>query len=181
MKPLPWLVFASIALAQWIAPLLQIWRHERTISHGTLFKFKCSAPDPYDLLRGRYLAVRPVESSAMPPAGAPMGQNAFVELTVGSDGFAKPGNLSITPPTSGDYLDVKIRYAFGDHATIEWPFDRFYLNEKLAPQADQWFAEHIRSDKGIVAEVRVFNGRGVLTDLTYDNKSVLDILKAQSK
>ncbi|HBJ86472.1 MAG TPA: hypothetical protein DDZ88_21980 [Verrucomicrobiales bacterium] len=61
MKALPLIIFGIAALAQWAAPLTQIWTHEQTLTQGTLIKLKCSAPDPYDPLRGRFLAVRPAQ------------------------------------------------------------------------------------------------------------------------
>ena len=51
--------FAVAAVAQWLLPLSGIWQHERVTSRGTLVRIECAAPDPYDPLRGRYLAVRP--------------------------------------------------------------------------------------------------------------------------
>ena len=62
MKTLPFIIFGIAVLAQWAAPLSQIWTHEQVLTKGTLIKLKCSAPDPYDPLRGRYLAVRPTQS-----------------------------------------------------------------------------------------------------------------------
>jgi hypothetical protein len=70
---------------------------------------------------------------------------------------------------------------FSEKALIDWPFDRFYVNEKLAPEADKWFAENIRSTQGITAEVRVLNGRAVLEDLSLDGKPFREILKARVK
>ena len=67
MKTLPLIIFALTALAQWAAPLSQIWTRERVLTQGTLIKLKCTAPDPYDPLRGRFLGVRPEQSEASKP------------------------------------------------------------------------------------------------------------------
>ena len=105
----------------------------------------------------------------------------YAVLTTGADGFAIISGLSLTPPASGDYVRVKSRYVFSEKALIDLPFDRFYVNEKLAPEADKWFAENIRSTQGITAEVRVLNGRAVLEDLSLDGKPFREILKARVK
>ncbi|HBJ86473.1 MAG TPA: hypothetical protein DDZ88_21985 [Verrucomicrobiales bacterium] len=102
-------------------------------------------------------------------------------MTTGEDGLATITSLSLTPPASGDYIRVRTGYAYESKATIEWPFERFYINEKLAPEADEWFAENIRTDKGIIAEVRVLNGRAVLADLSLDGRSFREILKERVK
>ncbi|WP_395735112.1 GDYXXLXY domain-containing protein [Prosthecobacter sp.] len=183
MKTLPFIIFGIAVLAQWAAPLSQIWTHERVLTQGTLIKLKCTAPDPYDPLRGRYLAVRPSQTEAPVPAGMELKQDTqvYAVLTRGADGFATISRLSLTPPESGDYVRVKSRYVFNEKAVIDWPFDRFYVNEKLAPEADKWFAENLRSAQGITAEVRLLNGRAVLEDLSLDGKPFREILKERVK
>ncbi|WP_395741979.1 GDYXXLXY domain-containing protein [Prosthecobacter sp.] len=183
MKTLPFLLFGLVALAQWAAPLSQIWTHEQVLTQGTLIKLKCGAPDPYDPLRGRYLAVRPDQRDAAVPAGMKLepGMTVYGTFTTGADGLATLSGLSLTPPADGAYLRLKAGYVYDNEVSIEWPFDRFYLNEKLAPEADKWFAENIRTTNGITAEVRILNGRAVLQDLSLDGKPFREILKERVK
>jgi uncharacterized membrane-anchored protein len=186
MKTLLWIIFGLAALAQWFVPLSAIRLHEQTLTKGTLFKIKCAAPDPYDPLRGRYLAVRPQQQQVDVPADTKLGyrQQVFGTLTIGPDGLATITHLSPTPPASGDFIRLKTTYASGEKIGIEWPFDRFYINEKLAPEADKWFAENIRSRdtaEGILAEVRVLDGRAVLADLSLHGKPFREILKERLK
>jgi len=183
MKTLPLIIFGIAALAQWAAPLSQIWTHEQVLAKGTLIKLKCSAPDPYDPLRGRYLAVRPVLREATVPAGMKLqkGMQVYATFTPGADGLATVSGLSLTPPAGSDYVRLKAGWVNGDHVSFEWPFDRFYVNERLAPEADKWFAQNLRGDKGVTAEVRVFNGRAVLADLSLDGKPFREILKERVK
>lgn len=179
------IIFAITALVQWAAPLSQIWAYEDTLAQGTLIKLKCAAPDPYDPLRGRFLAVRPEQQSVDLSPGTQFENNipAYGILTTGPDGLATITSLSHTPPPNGDYLKITVNTTYlasnASAASITWPFERFYINEKLAPEADVWFAENIRSDQGIIAEVRVHKGRAVLADLTLNNQSFRDILKTR--
>lgn len=183
MKTLPFIIFAVAALAQWAAPLSQIWSHEQTLAKGTLIRLKCGAPDPYDPLRGRYLAVSPEQREASVPPGLELthGMQVYGVLSNDADGLSVISSISLTPPTSSSYLRLKVGYELGnpedDKIGIEWPFERFYINEKLAPEADKWFAENLRNAKGIIAEVRVLHGRAVLADLTLDGKPFREILK----
>lgn len=183
MKTLPFIIFGLAALAQWAAPLSQIWTHEQTLAKGTLIKLKCAAPDPYDPLRGRFLAVRPEENKATLPEGLqiPQGTHVYITLTPGADGLSTITALSTTPPAEGIWMRVRTQWVYEKEATIEWPFERFYINEKLAPEADRWFAENIRAAKGITAEVRVLNGRAVLADLSLDGRLFREILKERVK
>jgi len=183
MKSLPFILFALVSLAQWAAPLSQIFKFERTLSNGTLVRLKCSAPDPYDPLRGRYLAVRPEQDSAPIAKDTKLveGQHAYAVLQTGSDGQTTIQELLAEPPAAGDHVRVTFNYEAEDKGYFSWPFDRFYLNEALAPEADKWFAETIRDAKGIIAEVRVHQGTAVLENLTFDGKSFRDILKKRMK
>lgn len=178
-KALSLVVFGIAVLAQWAAPLAQIWTYESTLAQGTLIRLKCSAPDPYDPLRGRYLAVRPQQQAVSVSTELKLENDTPVYgiLTAGQDGLSTITSISLTPPGRGDYIRVKVGAKYGGSLTIVWPFDRFYINEKLAPEADKWFAENIRSDQGIIAEVRVHKGRAVLADLSLDGKPFREILK----
>ena len=183
MKSLPLILFGLTAIAQWAAPLSQIWTREQVLAQGTLIKLKCTAPDPYDPLRGRYLAVRPEQGEATPPKGMNIarGTPVYVTLGTGADGLTTLQNIVLEPPASGDYVQLKTGYTYGARMVVEWPFDRFYVNEMLAPEADKWFAENLRTAKGIIAEVRVLKGKAVLADLSFDGKPLREILKERLK
>lgn len=184
MKPVLWIFFGLAALAQWAVPLSQIRGYEQTLAQGTVIKLKCTAPDPYDPLRGRYLMVRPEQQTVETPVAMtiPARTPIYATLVTGTDGLAAVTHLSPEAPAIGDYIRLKTTYPHGtDTIGIEWPFDRFYINEKLAPEADQWFVENIRSETGVIAEVRLLRGQAVLTDLTLDGKPFREILKERTK
>ncbi len=183
MKTLPLVIFLIAAIAQWAAPLSQIWSREQTLGKGTLIRLKCGVRDPYDPLRGRYLAFRPEQRKVTVPEGMQLvnGPYVYAKLTTDENGLATVSSISVTPPSSGDYAKVEAYWESKNEMNFDWPFDRFYINEKLAPEADKWFAENTRNSKGIVAEVRVLRGRAVLEDLSVDGKRLHEILKERVK
>jgi uncharacterized membrane-anchored protein len=185
MKPLiASMIFVLAALAQWAGPLWQIYTYEQTLTHGTLIKLKCTAPDPYDPLRGRYLAVRPAQQEIKVTENPRLREGVafYASFTIGDDGLATLSEVSLTPPEKGESIRLRSRdQVQGNSVWIDWPFERFYLNEKLAPEADLWLAENIRSAQGVVAEVRVLHGKAVLADLSLDGKSFREILKTRVK
>ncbi len=185
MKPIvASIIFAVAALAQWSAPLWRIHVYEQTLEHGTLIKLKCTAPDPYDPLRGRFLAVRPEQQQIEIPEGFVLQEGAtfYAGLRTGDDGLTTLSGVSLDPPDAGEFIRLRSRYyAHGNQVRIEWPFERFYINEKLAPEADRWLAENIRSAEGVVAEVRVLKGKAVLADLSLGGRSFREILKERVK
>ena len=178
MKTSSVVVFGLAALIQWAAPVMQIWKHESVLTGGTLVKIKCGAPDPYDPLRGRFLAVRPEQDMVTVPSGAAYssGQTVYGWLDVGSDGLATVTKLSETLPIDHLAIELTTSYSYDGKVYITWPFDRFYLNEKIAPEADVWLRDNLRDRKTVVAEVRVKDGRAVLQTLSLDGKSFRDIL-----
>lgn len=179
MKALPFILFGFTALVQWAAPLSQIWTYEHTLNHGSLVSIKCGAPDPYDPLRGRFLAVRPDQTDISIPEGMKVerGMTVYGILTQDESGLAALTALTLEPPQDRLYIKLKASYVYNQKVSVQWPFDRFYINEKLAPEADKWFAENIRSDQGILAEVRLLDGRALLEDLRFEDRSFREILK----
>ena len=181
-------VFVVAAVAQWLLPLAGIWRHERVIARGTLVRIECAAPDPYDPLRGRYLAVQPSQSSVSAPDGFPEGAGAvpvWATLEAGGDGLARIKSLSLEPVSGPTVVSLTAR-SFGTtngspNVWLDWPFDRFYLAERLAPDADRLVAERSRDGRKTVAEVRLLDGRAVLVDVLVDGVSIRDVVKARAR
>ena len=158
------------------------------IARGTLVKIECAAPDPYDPLRGRYLAVRPAQSTVSEPNGFPDGGgmvSVWATLEAGEDGLARIKSLSLVPVSGPNVIAATARSSGTTNGTdtirLAWPFDRFYLNGRLAPDADKLVAELRRDGKRTVAEVRLLDGQAILTDILLDGVSVRELVKQGAK
>ena len=182
-------VFVVAAVAQWLLPLAAIWRHERVVAQGTTVRIECAAPDPYDPLRGRYLAVRPRETSVSAPEGFPPGVAVvpvWATLGTGADGLARIESLSLAPVSGPTVIQLAARRGGETDGTptvgLDWPFDRFYVNERLAPAADALVAERFRAGRHPpVAEVRLLDGRAVLTDVLIDGVSIREVVGRRAR
>ena len=64
------------------------------------------------------------------------------------------------------------------HVCFAWPFDRFYMEEKLAPEAE-WASR--RDKQGGVAVVRVWRGLGVIEDLELGGRPIRDVARERLK
>lgn len=177
-------VFTVAVVAQWLVPLSGIWRYERVIDRGTVVRIRCVAPDPYDPLRGRYLAVRPEQDRLPAPEGMPKADAVpvWATLVVDGEGLARIGSLSLEPVSGPTVIRLMARRSWGnateDTVFVAWPFDRFSLNERLAPDADRLFVKRFREGlERPVAEVRLLDGRAVLTDVLVDGESIRGIVK----
>jgi len=188
MKPaVALVVFALAAAAQWLVPLAGVWRHERVVTRGSAVRIPCAAPDPYDPLRGRYLAVRPEQEFVPQPAGMPEQGSVpvWAELVTGADGLARIESLSLAPLAGPHVIRLTAsRRLLGREAgdvRLEWPFERFYVNERLAPDADELVAERFRAGARPVAEIRLLDGRAVLVDVLVDGASVREVVRRRSE
>ncbi|MBI2437541.1 MAG: GDYXXLXY domain-containing protein [Lentisphaerae bacterium] len=192
MKTAPWVLalMAAMFLAQWAVPASIIWRYEQALANGQVFKFKTRPVDPYDAFRGRYVALGFAQESA-PLAGARQrfegGQKIFALIendTNGfANGFARIKWVSFERPQTGAYFNVQTRYYSPNWPTnvaIRFPFDRYYLNEKLAPAAEAAYREHSqRGQQDAYVTVRVQNGLAVIEDLYVAGQPILQFLKKQ--
>ena len=92
-------------------------------------------------------------------------------------------------PAGKDFLKVKYSYYSQDYNqktkefektgfhVIKLPFDRFYLNERLAPEAETEVRESTRPGQAFV-RVKVYrNGNCALDDLIVDGKPILERLR----
>ena len=184
MRP-AFVVFAAAAVAQWFLPLAGVWQHERVLAHGVPLRIRCSAPDPYDPLRGRFLTVRPEQDRAAAPAGMSGTGPIWATLEAGADGLARIASLSIEPISGPNVIRLVARTSGMTDGTpsvsLTWPFDRFYLNERLAPGADALVAERVRDGQKPVAEIRLLDGRAVLTDVFIDGVPIREVVKRRAK
>ena len=72
------------------------------------------------------------------PGGRTSGPlSCCVSIVVDEKGKARFDHLSLEPPESGDWLNVDLRRFRGTRNSFRPPFERFYLNEKLAPEAER--------------------------------------------
>ncbi|MDR0901930.1 MAG: GDYXXLXY domain-containing protein [Opitutaceae bacterium] len=188
-------VFAAVTLA---VPLGIIWRHEATLRHGALHKFRAAPVDPYDAFRGRYVQLSFADNTckrADADGDAQGGSLWYVRLGVDAEGFSVPVEAGRKPPKDGDFLIVdEAGYYSGEKSLrINYPFTRYYLPEDIAPEAEALYRKTTRNNlaapdasgdekrKPTYAAVRVRNGAAVIEELFIGGVPVRDALKAQGK
>lgn len=121
------------------------------------------------------------------PAGMPDAKVVMMwaTLVAGDDGLSRIESLSLEPVSGPTLIRLKgvkpWRGEARDEALLTWPFDRFYLNERLAPGADKLVAGRRRDGKQTVAEVRLLDGQAVLTDILLDGVSIRELVKQRAE
>ena len=168
-----------VGVAQLAVPAWMIAGRELVLRHGTVWRFRSAPIDPADPFRGRYVALSFEQRSVPVPEGLEIarGDRVYVPLSEGADGFAELGAARREPPEDGDFLRLRVHRSFTDEdgsrrGRVALPFDRLYLEESIAPRAEELFRALRRTDETVPAwaVVRVHDGRAVLEDVMVDGR-----------
>jgi uncharacterized membrane-anchored protein len=177
MKTKLFIAFALVALMQLSLPAWQIFRYERALTQGKVFKFRTRPVDPYDAFRGRYVRLGfDTTNAGWSEEKAPQsGAQVYAKLETGADGFVKLGQATLTEPESGDYLLVTTQWSTDGAKSISvtLPFEQFYMTEQLAPKAEEVYRKNTwnrDAQEPSYAQVRVLKGVGVIEDVFIGDK-----------
>lgn len=167
-------VFVIMLLIQWFVPGSMIYEQESVLKNGKEFKFKTIPVDPSDPFRGKYIILN--FDSEQFPVGDPLnwgrGNEVFVSLD-DSAGYAMIKAVSQTKPDHPDFIKATVSYVNDHMLYFDYPFDRFYLEERKAPIAEKLYAESQNDTLiEVAAVVRIKNGVAALKDVTIGGKSI---------
>lgn len=186
-------LFAFVVFAQWFVPAQMISDHEDVAATGKVFKFKTAPIDPYDAFRGKYVNLNFKENKGnitKETKSLNYGDDIYVTFK-DSSGFALVEIISIKEPqNTSAYVKAKVDYVDNNYLGlvnlktkrqpalaihIDYPFERYYMNEIKAPKAETAYQENSRQAKdNMYANVAIKNGVGVVNDVIIDNKSIKD-------
>ena len=185
MKQLPIIVFCIVALVQLYVPTRMVLNSEKVIRQGNVYKFKTRPVDPNDPFRGKYMVLR-FEADDY-EVGAEIewdrGEEAFVHLGTDEAGFARILDVTREIPSAGvDYVQVGVAYVHqtssGKRLGVNYPFDRFYMEEFKAPLVDSLFRVlSADPEKNVYALVNIKEGKAVLTELMVDEMAITDMVE----
>ena len=183
-----------------------VWRYERIVRNGTEVRLKCRAYDPYDPLRGRYLAMTVSEECTNilfkvngEHLWRRMDEKAFAKLakTPGGNGIYHVEAIAREPIDDGLWVKptslwIRDALGYGDKKPDESD-DEFEVRcnkagfKAVLSFPDQLFvnekiapdAEKLLQKKSdsAVAVYRAYGGRIVLTDIEIDGKPILSVVK----
>lgn len=175
------LLFAVTAGLHLLFPAAMIFRQERTLKTGERVLVKTQPVDPYDVLRGRYVALGYEQNRINQPGhGFKRRQLAYAQYSLDEQGFATVTNLVEKVP-GGPSLPVRVWGMSGVEVHYQFTFNRYFLNEKIAPEAEAAYRRMNRGGKtNAWVVVRAGKGRAVLEDLVLDGKPVMDYLEAEA-
>jgi uncharacterized membrane-anchored protein len=175
--------FILVALLQLAVPVKMIFDKEHTIIAGTDYKFRTAPVDPYDPFRGKYITLS-FDANTFDVNDDKewhTGDVIYVKLGTDSAGFAKITYVTADEPLQPkpDYVKAKVLYAYDNKLTIEYVFNKFYMEESKASNAETVYRQANRrnadSVQTVYALVSVMNGDAVIKDVIINGTSVKDL------
>jgi len=181
-KRLLWICFALVVALQLGTASWLILRWERILTAGEVIKLECQPVDPLDVFRGRYVELNVKRQEVPGPTDNPLRyhETVFASYEVGPDQFATFTGLSRTRPEKGSYLKCRASNGHRSYGEMmyfpEFPFTRYFMNERLAPHAEDAFLQVGGSRPGVL-QIRVLNGRAVLEEVYVGDTPLKDLAR----
>lgn len=178
-------VFILLCVIQLYVAGGMILKNEKVLTDGTVIKLRTAPIDPNDPFRGKYIFLNLLDNLVdVAHAGEwKPGEVAYVTFRENAGGFSVVDQLLKTEPVATtDYLKVKVGGVIdqpGEQKVyIEYPFDRLYLEETKAPEAERIYLE-ATGDTSLMTHVRVHirNGAGVLEDVYVGDQSIREMME----
>jgi uncharacterized membrane-anchored protein len=183
---LPIIIFIVAAAMQLYVPANMILHREKILTKGKEYKFKTAPVDPNDPFRGKYIILNYSINNVKVEQkdGWQSSEPVYVMLSTDKDGYAKIDAVAKQQPAAGkDFVEAKIGYVSYDSIlTIDYPFNRFYMEEAKAPDAENVYREYNRdTTHKTYALVSIREGEAVLKDVMIDGVSIKEIVRKNKK
>ncbi|WP_439482638.1 GDYXXLXY domain-containing protein [Cyclobacterium plantarum] len=176
-------VFVLLALLQLYVPAKMILDREDILHSGKEYKFKTQPIDPNDPFRGKFIALYYEEAVVEIQSEADWlpGERIFVILTTDKDGFAKAHGLAKEYPADNqDFLKARVGWVTDNGTnmlTIEYPFDRYYMEESKAYDAELAYLEsQVDSTQTAYAVVGIKEGEAVLKEVLINGVPIRELV-----
>ena len=172
--------FSVLSVFQLAVPVWMIASREMTLWDGKQFRFRTAPVDPYDVFRGRYVALQFEQNSAPVPANEKlvMNQKVYAQLVEDEHGFARIAEVTANAPSGNGYVECRVNSLTDSLVYLQFPFDRYYMDEKLAPAAEAAYREHSRGEvQDVYVTVRVKDGNAVLEELYIEGMPIREFLR----
>lgn len=186
-KTIVFIVFIILAAIQLYIPAKMIIDKENTLETGKSYKFKTEPIDPNDPFRGKYITLNFEETRVKVKSWKDWEDGETVYVTLyDSAGYTKPKSIHKEKPGGdSDFIKVKIKYIIRDkdnEVILEYPFDRYYMEESKAFEAEQVYREtQIDTAQKAYALVMVKDGNAVLKDVMINEIPIKEVVKQRRK
>ncbi|MFK7936420.1 MAG: GDYXXLXY domain-containing protein [Saprospiraceae bacterium] len=189
MKNVLFLLFLALCGIQLFIPAQMAWSAKDVLTSGEIFKFKTIPVDPNDPFRGKYVTLRFEEArytfDTLQWQEWQSYDTFYAYLYKDAQDFARISELSPSIPIDETpYFIVKKGYTtqYKDSVSVrlDFPFDRFFMEESKAPAAERIFRDASRdAQEQTYATVRIKNGDAVLEDVMVNEVSLRELAEEE--
>lgn len=185
-KILTIVAFIVVCLAQLYVPLQMANFQKAIIRTGVEYKFRTAPIDPNDPFRGKYITLGFADNTfSYQDTSIHWNylEDVFVQIENDEEGFAQIVNVTQEPPAD-DVVYVKAglmsesTFEGKTLLTISYPFDRYYMEETKAPDAETAYFDAQR-DTALIAYalVSIKNGDAVLKDVLINDVPIKEFIQ----
>ncbi len=173
-------LFILIALVQLYVPAKMIINRESILASGKEYKFRTVPIDPNDPFRGKYIVLNYKENTAAvsSPKEWHNNEEIYVLLFVNTEGYVVVRGITKEKPENAAFVKANISYvnAGEKSVVIDYPFNRFYMEESKAYEAEKEYNRAQRDTRHVTyGLVNIKDGEAVLKDVMIGGKSVRDL------
>jgi len=179
MKYFKYVLFLLMVLAQWFIPLKMLNDQKKIKTEGIEFHFLTRPIDPIDPLRGKYINLEFVLNQFEADyINESFEGRAFAEIVKDDEGFASIKKISKEALHEKNVIEIFINNVNKKVAYFELPFNKYFLNENIAQDAEDNY-EKLRTNRKIKCYAKVFinNGGHALTDVFVEDRSLIELTK----
>jgi uncharacterized membrane-anchored protein len=155
-------ILIAVIVMQLLTPAYMIIHKYDILANGEEYKFRVRPVDPYDAFRGRY-----VQLGASDISWDLTGKYGVIH--VDEDGFAVVSGATDIKPDGNAYIKNNSKDYF------QLPIDRYYMDEKFAPEAERLVQ---RGEREAYVTVRVKNGNLVISGLYLDGVAIEEVIRS---
>ncbi|WP_340064856.1 GDYXXLXY domain-containing protein [Ascidiimonas aurantiaca] len=174
--------FIALAFIQLSVPGYMIYTNEDTFRNGEAFKFVIRPVDPTDPFRGEYITLSfALNEFETEEKGWKYNSDIFIALDRDENGIAVIKSVSSKAPSHTEvYIKAKVTGYYEGKVSFQLPFNRFYMKEYRAYEAERLFREQVREGTGQdhYAIVFIKKGHALIADVFLDGTSVNKIYQS---
>jgi uncharacterized membrane-anchored protein len=183
-----------------------IARREMALKQGVACRFRTAPVDPYDAFRGKYVALdlEGAREGLLTAKQYEREQRVYVRIGTDTNGFSVIEGVSDKPDGTALWIKARVNYSWEEYVNVtntvtaragkrpeerrvltgkyrtrvNLPFDRYYMDEKLAPEAENAYRDASRRERReAVVTVRVWHGLTVIEKLEIGGRPIQDIAR----
>jgi uncharacterized membrane-anchored protein len=175
-------LFILVVFIQLAIPFKMILNEENVLSKGTPYKFLVRPVDPKDPFRGKYISLRYAQTLYFIKDSTKnyySNERIYILLENDKDGFMQIKDVSKEEPTNTqDYVEAKVSSFYNNEINIDFPFDRYYMDEFKAYEAEKVYNNSLGDvQNSTYALVYVKDGRAVIKDVLIKGVSIKEVVE----